>query len=124
LLRRNEEYSRIFERITPIITRERVPERAAVPLFDASLGLRLTNSRYRAEAEVSELVASRDLKRLSDAGLLIPIGEKRARYYRAAPELVAIRAASRLPKPVENPYEIVARRVRPPEEEPQRLPGL
>ena len=57
LIRRNEEYGRIFGGVTLIIERERLPERAAIPLFDAALGFRLTNFRYRTDAEVSELVA-------------------------------------------------------------------
>jgi hypothetical protein len=58
-----------------MIETARLPDRASVPLFDAALGFRLTNARYRAEADVTELVDSCDLRRISDAGLLIAIGE-------------------------------------------------
>jgi Fic family protein len=75
LIRRNEEYSLLYDRLT-ILARERgLPERSLLLLFDAALGFRLTNSRYRNDAEVSEVVASRDLRRLSELRLLQPIGE-------------------------------------------------
>lgn len=126
LIRRNEEYSRIFDKITELIEAHRLDERSSLPLFDATLGLRLTNARYRTGAEVSELVASRDLKKLCEVGLLTPFGEKRGRFYRAADPLIQIKAASRLPRPIEDPYELVARRRRRAihEEGSVRLPGL
>jgi hypothetical protein len=73
----------------------------------------------------SESQASRDLKRLSDAALLIPIGEKRGRLYQGAEILKRLRTDSRLPRPLENPYDLVARRqqIAAAQSEP-RLPGL
>lgn len=125
LIRRNEEYSRLFDRLSAMIEATKLPDRASIPLFDAALGFRLTNARYRADAEVTELVASRDLKRISDAGLLIAIGEKRGRVYRAGPALTAARADTRLPRPLENPYDVVERRLRrATSNDMPRLPGL
>jgi Fic family protein len=72
LVRRNNEYEELFAGIDKIIKRERLDERSGLPLFDAALGRSITNSWYRRDAEVSELVASRDLKRLSDLGILTP----------------------------------------------------
>ena len=126
LIRRNEEYARIFDGITDLIHEHKLDERSSMPLFDASLGLRLTNSRYRTDAEVSELVASRDLKKLCEAGLLTPFGEKRGRIYRAATPLLEIRERTRLTRQIENPYEVVVRRRKRAvqEEEMVRLPGF
>jgi hypothetical protein len=45
---------------------------------------------YRAFAEVSENLASRDLKMLVDKRVLVPAGERRGRYYQASPELLEI----------------------------------
>lgn len=118
LIRRNEEYEALFDGIMRIVERERLPDRAAVPLFDAALGFRLTNPRYRSDADVSDLVASRDLKRLCDARLLQPIGEKRGRNYRAAQELQSLRQKTRIARPLEDPYDVVSRQGSP------RLPGL
>lgn len=126
LIRRNEEYARIFDGVTELIKRHGLDERSAVGLFDATLGLRLTNSRYRADADVSELTASRDLKRLCDVDLLVPVGERRARIYRAGTALVALREATRTPRPLDDPYDLIARRQKRAvqEDEMVRLPGL
>jgi Fic family protein len=104
LLRRDEEYERLFAGILAIATREKLPERAHLPLFDAALGFRVTNARYRGDASVSEFVASRDLKRLVDAGLLVPKGEKRGRVYGRGEELTRLREATRSRRPVADPY--------------------
>ncbi len=123
LIRRNEEYSRLFD--VELLKENAMPDRASLTVFDAALGFRVTNSRYRVDAEVTELTASRDLKRLSDAGLIIPIGERRGRTYRASDTLKGIRQRTRLPRPLENPYELIARRQPPAaiQSEP-RLPGV
>jgi Fic family protein len=125
LLRRNEEYSLLYERVAELLEKKRLPERAGVPVFDAALGRRLTNARYRADAEVTELSASRDLRRLCEAGLLEPIGEKRGRTYRAHPAVRALREGVRVRRPLEDPYELIAERQRNAArlQEP-RLPGL
>lgn len=125
LIRRNDEYSRLFDQIALLIEKMHLPDRSSVPVFDTALGFRLTNSRYRADAEVTELVASRDLKKICDAGLLIPIGEKRGRAYKASPILADLRAKMRLPKPLDNPYDLVARRAKKlADDDSPRLPGL
>lgn len=125
LLRRNEEYETLYGGIDEIVRRERLHERTSLPLFDAALGLSLTNARYRAAAEVTEFVASRDLKRLTELGLLEPQGEKRARRYSASAELRRIRDAARIRRPLEDPYSLLERGLVPGHllAEP-RLPGL
>lgn len=107
LLRRNEEYGRIYEKITEIIKSEKLPERMEIPLFDITLGFRITNSRYRKETEVSEFVASRDLKRLCELNLLDPKGERRGRTYGATKKLKNLRDSVRMSVPVADPYELV-----------------
>jgi Fic family protein len=122
LIRRNEEYEQLFNGIQAILQRERLPDRMAISLFDAALGLRLTNRRYRTETDLTEFGASRDLKRLSEAGLLDPKGERRGRVYFAAKPLIDLRAAVRIRVPLADPYDLVATR-RSAAQEP-RLPGL
>ena len=125
LIRRNEEYSRLFDAIVELTQSKGLPERSNLAIFDAALGFRVTNSRYRVDAEVTELTASRDLKRISDAGVIIPVGEKRGRTYRASEELRGIRLKTRLPRPLENPYDLIARRQRrAANQSDPRLPGL
>jgi Fic family protein len=111
LLRRNEEYDALYEQIAKIAAQEKLPERAIIPLFDVALGWRITNPRYRNEADVTEFVASRDLKRLSELGLLEPQGEKRGRSYIRSKRLALIREKTRTNKPVENPYETIMGRM-------------
>jgi Fic family protein len=108
LLRRNEEYDALYEEIAKVATQEKLPERSTLPLFDAALGLRITNPRYRGETEVTEFVASRDLRRLCELGLLEPQGEKRGRFYIRSKRLAALRAKTRLARPMENPYDAIA----------------
>ena len=62
-------------------------DRTIAALVEAGLGLKIRNVTYRKAADVSHNLASRDLKELVDAGLLLPKGEKRGRYYLASPRL-------------------------------------
>lgn len=75
-----------------------LPERVFAILFDAAMGLRVRNAMYRAvvaqtDEEITEQTASRDLRQLVDAGLLITHGEKRGRYYTASKALADLRQA-------------------------------
>jgi Fic family protein len=125
LIRRNEEYARLFDAIAALLEQKGMPERAGLPVFDAALGFKVTNARYRVDAEVTELTASRDLKRLSEARLIIPVGEKRGRTYSASDILKSIRTDTRLPRPLENPYELIERRQRrSAAQSAPRLPGF
>jgi hypothetical protein len=75
-------------------------------LYYATIGFRVRNAMYRADADVSELVASRDLATLVDRGLLIPKGERRGRYYLAAEPLTEIRkSVDQRRKPIEDPFQ-------------------
>lgn len=95
MLRRIKESERLWDELERLVASRSLPERTIPVLFDAAIKLRVRNSTYRAicEGEVSENTASRDLRQLVDAGLLIPFGEKRGRYYRASNELQAIHQA-------------------------------
>ena len=109
LNRRHEEYEKLYHQIDEIVQREGLHDRTCIPLFDASLGRKITNARYQADTEVSQYVAGRDLKVLSDMGLLEPKGETRARTYLAGKELKEARQASRIKRPVGNPYDVIRR---------------
>ena len=120
LIRRNEEYESVFESIEKLIAREKLMERMTIPLFNAALGIRVTNSRYQNETEESSYVAGRDLRILSDAEILIPHGERRGRYYTAGKELKEARQRARRDRTVLDPYELPAVAGA----ESPRLPGL
>jgi Fic family protein len=114
LLRRSKEIKRIWDELEIVIKDRGLPERCILALADAAVGLRVKNSTYRSAAEISEHVASRDLKELVDIGFLVPAGEKRGRYYEASAWIRAIRDRTKEPKSNLDPFTI----------EPLRLPGL
>lgn len=91
LLRRIKESERLWDELERLTTRHSLPERTIAVLFDAAIGLRVRNATYRAiwEDEISEHTASRDLRQLVEADLLVPFGERRGRFYRASKELAA-----------------------------------
>ena len=109
LIRRNDEAGALYDRLAKIIEREGLPDRAWNALFDAALGLRVTNLRYRTDAEITDYTASRDLKRMSELGLLVPEGEKRARTYVPAKPIIDAREATRIKRPLEDPYELISK---------------
>ena len=120
LIRRNEEYGAVFDSIERLIEREGLNERMTVPLFNAALGIRVTNSRYQKETGESVHVSGRDLKALADLEILTPIGEKRGRYYRAGQALREARDRARRDRTVQDPYALPAVS----SDAGPRLPGL
>ncbi len=96
LLRRGEEAERRWEAIDREVRRLGVPERSIPALFNAAQGYRIRNATYRSLVDdVSELVASRDLRVLVEAGLLAPEGERRGRTYLPSTTLRQIEASIR-----------------------------
>jgi len=96
LLRRGDEAERRWEAIDHAVRSRGLMERAIPALFNAALGYRIRNATYRALTPgVSELVASRDLRALVQAGLLSPEGERRGRTYTASPALREIERSIR-----------------------------
>lgn len=95
-LRRAQEVERIWLELDRLITARRLNPRSAVALYEAMIGFRVRNSTYRATIvnddgeEITDAAASRDLKQLHDAGLLVAHGEKRGRYYTAGEDLQEI----------------------------------
>ncbi|MDZ4853292.1 MAG: Fic family protein [Nitrospirota bacterium] len=106
LLRRSKETARVWDQLETEVKRRGLPERMILALADAAFGYRVKNATYRSAAEVSENVASRDLKDLTVQGLLIPSGEKRGRYYEATQFVKLIRQNSREPKSTIDPFSI------------------
>jgi Fic family protein len=124
LIRRNEEYESLYNIIVDLVASEHLPERTQLPLFDAALGITLTNSRYRSETELTDFSASRELRRLCEVNLLEPRGEKRARTYSAAKKLKNIRDSVRKRTPLVDPYDLVASRKTADDDQEPRLPGF
>jgi len=123
IIKRNEEMSRIYDEIHRLANREQLPPRCELSLVDAAYGFRINRPWYMKEADVTEFVASRDLRRLADLELLIPHGEKRGRYYTGSEILRQIRQKNRDNSPMPDPYQIVETQQMTREREPV-LPGI
>ena len=93
------ESSRLWE----AIDRERrglgLDERTMGSLYAAAWGLRVRRSTHLTYAiDISERVATNDLQRLVESGLLVPIGQRRGRFYVASDRLKELRSATREPR--------------------------
>lgn len=107
MVRRAEEAERRWNLLETETKKLGIPDRAVPALFNACLRFRLRNSDYREAAGVTDVVASRDLARLVEAGLLAARGERRGRLYVAAPRLSELEGSIRIArKPPEDPFEI------------------
>jgi hypothetical protein len=103
------------------VERNGLPDRATGALVEAAYGFRVTHASYKTIVEltagetVSSLTASRDLRALVDARLLVPIGQTRGRYYVGEPTVLDQRRriqTTRAPKETSNPFEVASDRLR------------
>ncbi len=104
LLRRTRELERAYAEFEELVTVNGLPERSAMALLQAAFGNRVRNTSYRVSADISKNLASRDLKALVDAGLLVPEGEKRGRFYVPSGTVVELRRQLRLPRKLDDPF--------------------
>ena len=103
--RRFDEAGRQWSMIDGMIAEHRLPERVADVLFDAWLGARVTRPTYLARQEIDVRQATRDLTRLTDAGLLLAHGRTKGRHYTAGPAILAARDRLRAVRaPLTDPY--------------------
>lgn len=104
LLRRIQETGRLAEALETEIKRRGFHERTLAALLDAAYGHRVRNATYRKAADVSDAVSSRDLGALSNAGLLVPQGAKRGRFYLAGERVRQLRAETDMAKLQTDPF--------------------
>ena len=71
LLRRTRELERVYNDLHELVTGSGLHERTTLALLEGLSGLRVRNASYRVSADISNNLASRDLKALVDADLLI-----------------------------------------------------
>lgn len=101
VLRRARESEEIWAAVDELRASKGLPERSTGSLFEATIGLRIRNASYRRDVELVEgeeitnQVATNDLRKLVEAGLVIQRGSKRGTHYVASDELVAIREKAR-----------------------------
>jgi hypothetical protein len=109
-MKRNIVIGRVWAEIEALRKQLGLPERTEIALMDAAFDYKVRNGRYRQANEISDVVASRDLQRRCEVGLLIAVGEKRGRYSIGDKPLKKIReqCADRTRTP--NPYDLVKRR--------------
>lgn len=111
VLRRAREAQRFWMVAEREVERAGLPERCVVAVSHCVSGFAVRNSTYRGLEDVSEAMASRDLKALVDAKVLQPHGEKRGRYYtpvqRLRDEHLQIRKSVRSQIRIdEDPYDL------------------
>lgn len=110
-LRRIEEIERLYSECSELAAAHRLPDRCAAGLSDIALGLRLRRNSYLSVVEsstgeeISDLTATRDLQAMVRAGLLIPRGETRGRYYVGSPSILEMRAVIRAGRPPRDAYD-------------------
>jgi hypothetical protein len=90
----------MWSKLDTLRTKHRLPERTISALFDAAIGLRIRNSSYRFtlrgnDEEISNQLATSDLRSMVRAGLLKQLGAKRGTYYQAADPLLEIATSVR-----------------------------
>jgi DNA-binding transcriptional ArsR family regulator len=84
-MKRNAAMSAVWGEIEKLRLGLGFPERCDLALMDAAFGYKVRNQRYREDQDISDVAASRDLKKLTDLGLLEAVGEKRGRHYVSGP---------------------------------------
>jgi Fic family protein len=112
LLRRVKQAERLWVLLEREVQQHGLPERVIPSLFYASGGRRLRRVTFRSLAaesdlgEISEAMATRDLKSLVEAELLVAVGERRGRFYLPTDRLRSIRARTREERgaEVEDPF--------------------
>src|SRR5258708_20935960 len=124
LIKRSAEVGRTWDEIELLAKTHGLPDRAQAALMDAAFSYKVRNSLYREDQEISDVVASRDLKRLCEIGLLEPIGEKRGRFYIASQQLRELRESCRDRTRAANPYQLLDSKMAVPAESQLALPGV
>jgi Fic family protein len=115
VLRRVRETEALWDRCEQLARHHHLPDRCVGALCDASRGWRLQRSMYgktvrsSAGEAISDDTATRDLRALVAAGLLVPVGERRGRSYQPSDSLRSAWQAIRDQRPSrrdEDPYAL------------------
>ena len=89
--RRSLEAADLWRAFDLVIEQFGLPERVADELFDATIGFRIRRSTYVRRAGIEQRTATRDLTRLTQLGLLRPVGETKGRHYVMGDQLAVLR---------------------------------
>jgi Fic family protein len=107
VLRRTRMISKLWDELEREIKAKDVPDRSIYALSDAAMGYRVRSAHYRHLADISPVVASRDLRAMVEAGLLMAEGERKGRIYLASESIrnIARRIRGEEPKGIPDPFE-------------------
>jgi Fic family protein len=111
IVKRNEWYGKVYSEVSKLSASLSLNERMNTALMDAAMGYRVRAGQYRSENELSEVVASRDLRKMCDADLMIPHGERRGRHYTGSPGLLEIARRTKVSGRADDPYELLRKKV-------------
>jgi len=110
LSRRIRESERLWEVIDAERERDGLNKRTMGSLYNAAIGLQVRRPDHAEYADVSERVATSDLKKMVDVGLLRTVGERRGRHYVASKQLRRLRRRlQETHTPIPDPFEQIAR---------------
>ena len=99
LEKRIRESEHLWEEIDLVREKAGLDERTLGSLYTAAWGLRVRRRDHLAYApHISERAATSDLLKLVEAGLIIPVGERRGRFYVAGDILKELRSRTRDPE--------------------------
>jgi Fic family protein len=107
LVRRTVLIKKLWDELEREIEKRGLPDRVIGAVADAAMGFRVRSATYRHYADVSKVVASRDLRAAVESGLLLPTGERRGRIYRASEEIreIAVKIRGSEPKGIPDPFQ-------------------
>jgi Fic family protein len=122
LLRQDLILQRIWDAVSKEIGKHNLMERNAWAVADAAVGIKVRNSAYRKQTGISNESASKDFRALVEAGLLVPKGERKGRYYEASDIVRKLASEAFIPRKERDPFalleESAAKRAQP------ALPGM
>lgn len=109
LMKRNNHVGRVWQEVNKLASVHGLPDRVESAMLDAAFNYRVRSNRYREEVGISDVMATRDLRKLCDLEFLMPVGEKRGRYYIADRALLEITKRTKDSSRSGNPYDIAAK---------------
>ncbi|WP_327088088.1 Fic family protein [Nonomuraea sp. NBC_01738] len=102
---RVQEAGTTWAELDALIAEHSLPERSLDAMFEAVLGYRVRRAGYLKRTGVEDQTATRDLAALANAGVLIPHGNGRGRFYTAGEPLQQIQQRRRARRtPLTDPY--------------------
>jgi Fic family protein len=106
-LRRTRMIAKLWEALEKEVKSFGLPDRIIYALSDAAVGYRVRSIHYRHLAEVSQVIASRDLRAAVQHGLLTAAGERRGRVYVASDRIrnIAKEIRSEEPGRIPDPFK-------------------